>query len=147
MFTQYQLLYERKPSSISRIRNLAKAHRRAGNIEKFNDYANRALQASLNNYQKTPESASNNRNLVRAYRMLGNMEKEQFHLREALRIGQKRVAKKPNSASAAYSLGQTYALMKRDVDALKQYKRAYNLKPTKSSYRKVYLKLKIRLSS
>ncbi|MCF6355886.1 MAG: tetratricopeptide repeat protein [Candidatus Polarisedimenticolaceae bacterium] len=141
-----QILHERKPTSLSRLRNLAKAHRLAGNDEAFNDYLNRALQASQKKYQKAPGSTTNNRNMVRVYRMLGNSEKAQFHLQKALRIGQKRVEKRPDSAAAAYSLGQTFALMGRDADAFKQYKRAYEIRPTKSRYRKAYLKFKVRLS-
>ncbi len=142
LYTEY---YKLKPNSTSRLRSLAKAHRRAGNLKLHELYLDKALQIALKRYKKNPNSSSNNRSLALIYRMLGNKEKEQLHIKKALKLGLVRIERKPDSAAAAFSLGKTYKIMGNQIKALEFFKRAYELEPTRSRYRKAYLRQKTML--
>jgi len=82
---------------------------------------------------------------VRSYRLAGDAERADAHLAEALDIGISRIMNKPDSASAAYSYGRTLQLAGRDEEALEQFTRAYEIKPTSSRYRSAYFAARARI--
>lgn len=135
-------LYERHlaydPGSRSRTRRLAGAYKRAGRVAERDEALQRALALDLDLLEREPWRASLHRSLHRTYRELGQGEKAQSHLAEALRINEERLREHPQSASAAYSIARTYELLGRQTDALAQYRRAFQLKPRSSKYRRAY---------
>ncbi len=139
--------YKLSPRSTTRMRRLALAYKRAGNQKFYEIYAKKALQEAFQRYKKNPHDPGRIRSLALAYRTLGEKKKEYLYLQKALRLLKVRMKRNPKSASVAYSLGKTYQLMGKYDQALKQYRRAYKLKPTIKRYRKAYYKLKVDMSS
>ncbi|NNF15419.1 MAG: tetratricopeptide repeat protein [Gammaproteobacteria bacterium] len=135
-------LYERHlayaPDSRSRIRRLANAYASAGRPDDQQSALNTALQLDLALLEKDPWRASVHRSLYRTYTALGAVDNAAGHLEEALTINQRRLRDHPKSAAAAYSMARTLDLLGRRIDAIKQYKRAFDLKPDSSTYRRAY---------
>ncbi len=138
----YQEIHRRNPGSRSTMRDLARAYRNLGDMEAFELYVNKALAIDLEKYQKNPSRASVLRSMVHSYRLLANQEAAERYLNDAHELGLKRIKEHPSSANAAYSLGRTYDLMGLKAEAHVQYKRAYELKPTRKKFKKRYLKSK-----
>ena len=143
----YERLLEQDPERSFILRRLADNYRHAGDEQRFQQYAQQALQADLARDAVDPGRASVNRSLARDYRLLGDDGSADEHTKLALQIGLERLDRRPDSAGAAYSLARPYDLMDRDEDAVKQYRRAHELEPTSGQYRKAYYQARARLDS
>ncbi len=141
----YHLVDKKEPNRPSIQRKLALCYEGLEDQENSQKYINKALRINRNRLQKKPTSISANISQAITYRQLNDQEKAEFHLNEALHYAHKRVLKKPNSSSAAYWLGNSYSQMGNYAAAYEQYKRAVELKPNNSKYKKSYLKTKIKL--
>lgn len=126
------------PDSRSRLRRLASAYRRAGDLVAAETTLQRALDIDLDILDKEPWRASVRRSLYRTYRSKGDLTQAAEHLQEALNINLKRLKDHPESSDAAYSMAQTLTLLGRRKQALEHYKRAFDLKPGSSKYRRAY---------
>lgn len=133
---QRHLAYD--PDSRSRRRRLAQAYESAGRLAEREAVLMEALELDLALLEKEPWRASLQRSLYRSYRELGQHDKAQEHLNEALRINEARLREHPKSADAAYSIARTYDLLGRRAEARAQYRRAFQLKPRSSKYRRAY---------
>lgn len=135
-------LYQRHlayaPSSRSRIRRLANAYASAGLPDEQRKILNEGLKLDLDLLAEEPWRASVHRSLYLTYKELGSAEKAAKHLDEAYAINAKRLQEHPDSAAAAYSMARTLDLMGRRISAVNQYKRAFDLKPGSSTYRRAY---------
>ncbi len=145
--TLYERLLEQDPERSFVLRRLADSYRQTGDEQRFQQYAQQALQADLARDAVDPGRASINRSLARDYRLLGDDGSADKHTMLALEIGLERLDRHSDSAGAAYSLARTYDLMDRDEDAVKQYRRAHELEPTSGQYRKAYYQARARVDS
>jgi len=141
----YERLLKIEPRRPSNLRRLAQVHRRAGNMDGFDENLARALEIDLERYRKNPGSPAVNRSLTRTYRLKGEKEKAGAHLREAVTRSLEGVRENPTSAKAAYSLARSYALEGSHDRALEQYRRAFELRRTSKKYRKAYLDAKAKM--
>ncbi len=138
----YEYLLELDSEYTPLLRKTAGVYKEMGNVDKFNEHAQKALEISRQRYNDRPGSAAMNRSLARTYRLIDDHDKAEIHLENALRIGLERVRKEPDDPGAAYSLGKTYELMGRPSPALQEYQRALKNKPSSKKYRKAYYRVK-----
>lgn len=141
----YEILLRKEPDRVYILRKKAVCYRELGETGNFEDTVSMAIDVDLQKYTEEPWRASNNQSLVRSYRLAGNTERAEAHLAEALDIGLSRILSKPDSASAAYSYGRTLHLAGRDKEALDQFTRAYEMRPTSSRYRRAYFAARARI--
>lgn len=134
----YSRLLRKEPDRVSVIRRVASCYRELGRTDMFASSIAKAIEIDLSKHAIEPWRASVNRSLVRSYRLGGDIVNADHYLAQAMEIGFERISKRPDSASAAYSLGQTLMLADRTADALEQFTKAYESKPSTSKYRKAY---------
>ncbi|MDH3749790.1 MAG: tetratricopeptide repeat protein [Gammaproteobacteria bacterium] len=142
----YEMLLRKEPDRVYILRKQAACYAELGESGKFEETVSKAIDIDLQKYNGEPWRASVNQSLVRSYRLAGDAERADAHLAEALDIGISRIMSKPDSASAAYSYGRTLRLAGRDEEALEQFTRAYEMKPTSSRYRSAYFAARARLN-
>lgn len=141
----YEKSLEEKPLSTTTMRTLALCYEMSGRKDKSDFYLNKAIEIGLLRYNKDPESITANLTLALTYRQQKNREKSDFHFDRALTYSRLNAEQKPTSASAAYRLGQTYVLMRQYQDALPHLKKAAELRPDKSKYRKALRKVRSKI--
>lgn len=132
----YHGVDSREPGRTSIQRRLATCYKRRGEKEKADFYLRKALEIDLRRLEAKPKNVSKNISIARTYRMMGDTVKSRQHLNTALEVALERVEKKPDSSAAAYWLGKTYAQKEDHRAALKEFQRAFRLKPHISKYRK-----------
>ncbi len=143
----YGRVHDQEPDRCSILRKLANCYSHLGDKEVARKYLVQAITLDLKRIAKKRErgreSVSANLSLARSYRQLGNAKSSEIHLRRALRIAEGRVAGKPKSGSAAYWLGKCYELQGDRAAAMREYRRAMELRPTRVDYQKAYYRLAV----
>jgi len=141
----YERVHRREPNRCSILRKLANCQSHLGDEERAKKYLVQAITLDLTRIAKKRErgreSVSANLSLARSYRQLGNPKSSAIHLQRALRIAKGRIANKPRSGSAAYWLGKCYELQGDRAAAMREYRRAMTLRPTRVEYKKAYYRL------
>lgn len=134
----YQRHLDYAPESRSRLRRLAGTYKSAGDNVQFEATIQTALALDLAILDEQRWRASLHRSLYRTYRMMGQRDAAAMHMGRALAINHARLDENPNSASAAYSFALTLDLAGRKREALAQYRRAAELKPSNRQYQRAY---------
>ncbi len=137
----YHEIDKREPGRASIQRRLATCYEKQGQEKDSAHYLKKALDIDTRRMKRKPENVSSNLSLAKTYRQMGNKEKADQHLDSALMVALKRAEKKPESASAAYWLGKTYRDRGNYAAALKQFQKAFRLKPYISKYRKALFRV------
>jgi len=141
----YTRVHDREPGRCSILRKLANCQRRLGDEQSAKRYLVEAITLDLKRIAKKRErgreSVSANLSLARSYRQLGNHKSSEIHLQRALRIAKSRVARKPQSGSATYWLGKCFELQGDRAAAMREYRRAMELRPSRVEYQKAYYRL------
>ena len=141
----YTRVHEREPARCSILRKLANCESRLGDDEAAKNHLVAAITLDLKRIaekrQRGRESVSGNLSLARSYRQLGNRKTSEIHLQRALQIARGRVERQPQSGSAIYWLGRCYELQGDRAAALRAYRRAMELRPTRVEYKKAYYRL------
>lgn len=135
-------VHKSEPQRTSVQRRIAALYKTMGDEEQFEYYSQMALALNLKTYNESPDSRSANIALVHSYRLRGEFEKAAFHARRAHEEALARVEENPDSAHAAYWLAKTYRLRGESAAALAQYKRAFELKPSSTKYRRAYYSMR-----
>ena len=135
-------VHKSEPGRTSVQRRIAGIYKDMGNEERFEYYSQMALELCLKKFNKNPDSRSANIALVHTYRQRGEFEKADFHEERAHEFALSHVEEKPDSSHAAYWLAKTYRLRGEKVHALAQYKRAFELKPSSTKYRRAYYSMR-----
>ncbi len=140
-------VHQSEPERTTVLRRLARLHGTLGNDDKVRYYNEIALDIGLRKHAEKPDGRSTNISLAYTYRQLGNFEKASFHAARAHENALKKVETSPNSAHAAYWLAKTYRLRRDYPAAAKEYKRAFELKPTSTKYRRAYYSMRRRVAA
>lgn len=131
-------VHRQEPLRTSVMRRLASAYEKMGDKEQFRHYNQKAIDTDLQKYAKNPDSRSTNLSLAYSYRQRGDHENTRRHEQQAYDIARAKVKDNPDSANAAYWLAKAHHFRGERVAALAQYKRAFELKPDSSKYRRAY---------
>jgi len=140
----YLEIHKKEPYRTSILRRLAKTRRQLGDESGFLRYTNKALDIGLERYAANPDRVSTNLSLARTYKQLGETTRSLEHANRAYRIAMKRAIDKPDSAKNAYWLAKTYRQLGKYNHALVQYRKAFDLNPSSTKYRKAYYRMKRR---
>lgn len=135
-------VHQSEPHRTSIQRRIAALYKDMGDDDQFEYYSQMALELCLKKFNKNPDSRSANIALVHTYRQRKEFEKADFHTQRAHKFALQRVEQKPDSAHAAYWLAKTYRLRGEKEAALAQYKRAFELRPSSTKYRRAYYSMR-----
>ncbi|MBU4263084.1 MAG: tetratricopeptide repeat protein [Proteobacteria bacterium] len=137
----YQLLLEKDQKNTATLRDLAACYQKMGQEGQFKEINTRAMVIDMTKYGRFPGNVATNLSLHKTFLQAGNRERAEFHLQKSLQASRVNVRLEPNNASAAYWLGKSY-LAAGDTDAaLRQLKKAVQLKPQSTSYKKTLYRL------
>jgi tetratricopeptide (TPR) repeat protein len=143
----YHMVDEKEPDRPSIQRKLSECYNGLKDAEKSDFFINRALDIDLNRIKNNPGSVSAHISISHTYDQIEDFDKADHYLNIALKNALERTARSPDSARAAYWLGKAYYEMGNYSAALNQYKKAFEIKPLKSKYKKALLKTRIKLGN
>jgi tetratricopeptide (TPR) repeat protein len=143
----YHMVDEKEPDRPSIQRKLAKCYIGLRDKEKSDFFVNRALDIDFNRIKNNPGSVSAHISVSRTYDQIEEFDKADHYLSIALKNALERTGRSPDSAGAAYWLGKAYFEMGTYPAALDQFKKAFDLKPLRSKYKKALIKTRIKLEN
>lgn len=138
-------VHHREPDRTSILRRIATIYQKMDDHEQFMEYNQKALDIALKTYAEDPDKRSTNLSLARTYRQRGENEKSRYHAKHSLDIALAQVEANPDSAHDAYWLAKAYRLTGDRVAALSEYKRAFELRPGSTKYRRAYYSMRKRV--
>ncbi len=141
----YLLVHKKEPERTLILRKIAKNYKKLGENKLFWKYNQKALSIGLRKYRENPNKSSTNLTLARSYRQRGDTEKANQYAQRAHEIALERAQQQPYNEKRAYWLGKTAAEIDDDELALEQYRKAFELKPSSTKYRKAYYKARRRV--
>ena len=137
----YTLAQARNPDSAYYMRRIADAFQKMGNDTLFRIYNKKALDLAARNLAGKPDSISANLSIARTYRQSGDNQKVGYYVQKANAIALERVRQTPDNAHDNYWLAKTYRDMGDYQSARQYYRRAVELNPGSSKYRRAYLEM------
>lgn len=136
----YQQYLKQKPNSTSILRKLALVYFEMGDIERFELTAQKAIDVDLARLAKRRDSVSRNLSMASSYELMDDYDNEKKYLDIAIRLAARNAGKNPENASSMYWLGTAHKQSGNLKQAARFYKKAHELRPTSSKYRKAYFK-------
>lgn len=137
----YTALLEKKPKSVSLLRNLALSQQQLGLSAQSQTTLTTAIRFDMIKYSKDPSNTPLNLSLAQSFKQAGNEERAAFHLQNAIKSTMRTIALQPDNADAIYWLGRAY-LQAGDIDtAAACYERACLLEPDNLRYLRAQYRL------
>ena len=137
----YMLAQAKNPDSAYYMRRIANAFQKMGNETLFQIHNKKALELAARDLARKSDSISANLSLARTYRQSGDNQKVSYYVQKANAIALERVRETPDDAHHNYWLAKTYREMGDYQSALRYYRRAVELNPGSSKYRRAYLEM------
>ncbi len=138
-------VYRKNPEDTANLRAIASNYRRMDDKEAFAEYNGMAIKAGLKRYRQNPQNIAANLSLAKSYRQRGDFSEAQRYVKNAYLRASVDAKKHPDSPYRAYWLGQSLESLGMYQKAYLQYKKAVRLNPSRSDYRKAYLKAERRI--